>query len=44
MGAILGLKVRHGVMGRGGAGDKQAGDNEEAMGREREEGKRETGI
>lgn len=26
------------------AGDKQAGDNEEAVGREREEGKRETGI
>lgn len=28
----------------GGAGDEQAGDDEEAVGREREEGKRETGI
>lgn len=46
MGAILGLKVRHGVKGRGKAGDKQAGDNKEAVGRggEREEGTRETGI
>lgn len=36
MGAILGLKVRHGVKGRGEARDKQAGDNKEAVGRGRE--------